>query len=67
MILGTLAWMPNDSKRYVKGSLFSPFSGGPYAYVEINRALPTEAFHPLRPRIPGGGDHARRSSDPPSF
>lgn len=38
--------MADDSERYAKDSLFSPYSGGPYAYVEINRALPTEAFHP---------------------
>lgn len=60
--------MSNDCERYVKGSLFSPYSGGPYAYVEINRALPMEAFHPyalgyLEAAITLGEAASRRPSD----
>lgn len=60
--------MSNDSERYAKGSLCSPYSGGPYAYVAINRALPTEAFHPyalgyLEAAITLGEAAIRRPSD----
>ncbi len=60
--------MSNDSERYVKGSLFSPYSGGPYAYVEINRALPIDAFGPyargyLDAAITLGEAAMRRPSD----
>ncbi|MBN9165430.1 MAG: hypothetical protein J0I07_31010 [Myxococcales bacterium] len=34
--------MSNDSERYATASLFSPSSGGPYADVEINSALPMD-------------------------
>lgn len=58
----------SDAERYEKGSLFSPFSGGPYAYVEINRALPMEAFTPyahgyLEAAITLGEAAMRRPSD----
>lgn len=36
----------SEGERYEKGSLLSPVSDGPYGYVEINRALPLEAFTP---------------------
>ena len=60
--------MAKDSERYVPGSLFSPYSGGPYAYVEINRGLPVDAFEPyalgyLEAAITLGEAAMRRPSD----
>ena len=42
VVLGAVARMSNDSERYATASLFSPSSGGPYADVEINSALPMD-------------------------
>ena len=57
--------MSDDDERYVKGSLCSPFAGGPYAYLDPNRAGPLHAYALgyLEAAITLGESAMRRPSD----
>jgi hypothetical protein len=57
--------MSATDKRYVKGSLCSPYAGGPYAYLDPNRAgaLHAYALGYLEAAITLGETAIRRPSD----